>query len=114
MSRSIFIENCEYSVEYECPLEWKNLKKTDDSKIRFCNECSKNVYRCKTEKDMDEHIKLNHCIAVNEPQVMGMMTEPKQPDFNVGDNKVCKHCLEPPMYCTCIEEIIEGRYNGKE
>ena len=22
-------------------------------------------------------------------------------------NKLCKHCLEPPMYCTCIEEIIE-------
>jgi len=21
--------------------------------------------------------------------------------------KLCKHCLEPPMYCTCIEEIIK-------
>ena len=29
MSRTILIENCEYSVEYGCPLEWKNLKKTD-------------------------------------------------------------------------------------
>ena len=26
-----------------------------------------------------------------------------------GENKVCKHCLEPPMYCTCIEEIIKER-----
>ena len=25
------------------------------------------------------------------------------------ENKVCKHCLEPPMYCTCIEEIIKER-----
>ena len=85
MSRTIFIENCEYSVEYECPLEWKNLKKTDDSKIRFCNECNKNVYRCKIEKDMDEHIKLNHCIAVNEPQVMGMIAESKLPDINESE-----------------------------
>ena len=23
--------------------------------------------------------------------------------------KLCKHCLEPPMYCTCIEEIIKER-----
>ena len=108
MSRTIFIENCKYSVEYECPLEWKNLKKTDDSKIRFCNECNKNVYRCKTEKDMDEHIQLNHCIAVNEPQVMGMMIDqPKYNLINESENKVCKHCLEPPMYCTCIEKIIE-------
>ena len=29
-------------------------------------------------------------------------------------NKLCKHCLEPPMYCTCIEEIIEESYHGKE
>ena len=21
--------------------------------------------------------------------------------------KLCKHCFEPPMYCTCIEEIIK-------
>ena len=58
----------------------------------------------KTEQDMDEHIQLNHCIAINEvrEQVMGMIDMPKLPK-----NKVCKHCLEPPMYCTCIEEIIE-------
>ena len=82
MGRRIFIENCEYTVEYECPLEWKNLKKTDDTQVRFCGECSKNVYRCKTDEDMDEHIKLNHCIAVNEPQVMGMMTGPQPEPFD--------------------------------
>ena len=109
MGRRIFIENCEYTVEYECPLEWKNLKKTDDPQVRFCGECSKNVYRCKTEQDMDEHIQLNHCIAINEPKVMGMIDMPKLPE-----NKVCKHCLEPPMYCTCIEEIIEEHESKKE
>ena len=109
MSRKIFIENCEYTVEYECPLEWKNLKKTDDPQVRFCGECSKNVYRCKTEQDMDEHIKLSHCIAVNEPQVMGMIDMPSTPE-----NKVCKHCLEPPMYCTCIEEIIKESSHDKK
>ena len=83
MGRKIFIDNCEYSVEYECPLEWKNLKKTDNSQIRFCNECSKNVYRCKTDEDMDEHIKLNHCIAVNEPGMpMGLMAEPEPKPFD--------------------------------
>ena len=30
------------------------------------------------------------------------------------ENKLCIHCLEPPMYCTCYEEIIEERYHGKE
>ncbi len=26
---------------------------------------------------------------------------------NEPENKLCKHCLEPPIYCTCIEEIIK-------
>ena len=23
------------------------------------------------------------------------------------ENKVCKHCLEPPMYCACYQDIID-------
>ena len=72
------IENCEYKVKYKCPLEWKNLKETKDSKIRFCDECNKNVYRCKTKKDINKHIELNHCIALDEPtHTMGVMLPPK-------------------------------------
>ena len=74
MARNLNIENCEYSVEYECPLDWGNLKKTDDLKIRFCNECNQNVYQCKTGKEMREHIKLNHCIAVKD--LLGMIAPP--------------------------------------
>jgi len=79
MSKKIYIENCEYSVEYECPLEWKNLKKTKDSKVRFCGECNKEVYRCRTEEDLDKHIDLNHCIAINNSElgVVGMMKPPR-------------------------------------
>ena len=77
MARSLYIENCEYSVKYECPLKWKNLKKTDDLTIRFCNECNKNVYQCKTEEEMDKHIKLSHCIAVKAPHVMGDIRFPE-------------------------------------
>ena len=76
MSKKVFIDNCEYTFEYKCPLEWKNLKKTKDSKVRFCGECDKNVYRCKTDQEIDKHIGLNHCIAVNDTTVnmpMGMM-----------------------------------------
>ena len=74
---SIYIDNCEYKFEYKCPLEWENLKKTKDSKIRFCNKCNKNVYRCITSEDIDKHLQLNHCVAVNEPNMpMGLMIPP--------------------------------------
>ena len=77
MNQKIYIDNCDYEFGYKCPLEWKNLKKTKDSKVRFCDECHKNVYRCRTGEDMDKHIQLNHCVAVNEPNMpMGMMMPP--------------------------------------
>jgi hypothetical protein len=83
MSKKIYINNCEevYTFEYKCPLEWKNLKKTEDSKVRFCDECNKNVYRCKTDEEIDKHRQLNHCIAVNDvlDMPMGMMMPPKVP-----------------------------------
>ena len=86
MGKKIYIDNCEYTFEYKCPLEWKNLKKTKDSKVRFCGECDKNVYRCTTNEDIDKHIELNHCIAVNEPNMpMGLIMPsneiPKPKDF---------------------------------
>ena len=78
MSKKIVIDNCEFQFEYKCPLEWKNLNKTKDSKVRFCNECNKNVYRCRTEKDIDKHVELNHCIAIDDgaDMPMGMMGPP--------------------------------------
>ncbi len=79
------IENCEYKVKYKCPLEWKNLKETNDSKIRFCNECNKNVYRCETSEDIDKHIELNNCIAIEndrgligEESTMGVIEPPDE------------------------------------
>tara|TARA_Y100000996_G_C22067554_1_gene455963 strand:+ start:157 stop:420 length:264 start_codon:yes stop_codon:yes gene_type:complete len=79
MSKKIYIENCEYTFEYKCPLEWKNLRKTKDSKVRFCGECDKNVYRCKTDEDIDKHIELNHCVAIDGPiRAMGMMLPPEK------------------------------------
>ena len=78
MSKKIYIDNCEYEFGYKCPLEWKHLKKTKDLKVRFCDECNKNVYRCRTDEDIDKHIQLNHCVAINEPNMpMGMMMPPE-------------------------------------
>ena len=80
MSKKIYIDNCEYTFEYKCPLEWKNLNKTKNSKVRFCDECNKNVYRCRTDEDIDKHIQLNHCIAITDNNIreMGMMMPPDE------------------------------------
>ena len=78
MNKKIYIDNCKYEFDYKCPLEWRNLKKTKDLNTRFCEECNKNVYKCRTGKDIDKHIKLNNCIAVDEPSMpMGMISNPE-------------------------------------
>ena len=45
MNNEVVIENC--FVQYECPLKWDGLAKTNDKddKIRFCDKCKENVYR---------------------------------------------------------------------
>ena len=57
------IDNCKYKFKYKCPLQWENLEKTKDLEVRFCGECNKNIYHCKTDQEVDEHIELNHCVA---------------------------------------------------
>ena len=56
------IENCEFRFDYICPLKWSNLKKTDEPNIKYCDECSKLVYKCSSKRDYLKHSKKNHCI----------------------------------------------------
>ena len=36
--------------EFVCPELWDGLERTKDKKIRYCGECSKNVYKATTKK----------------------------------------------------------------
>jgi len=54
----------------------------------------------KEEKSIEVYTP-KHINEVRE-KILEMIDMPSTPK-----NKVCKHCLEPPMYCTCIEKIIE-------
>ena len=58
------IENCEFRFDYICPLKWSNLKKTDEPNIKYCDKCSKLVYKCSSKRDYLKHSKKNHCIFV--------------------------------------------------
>lgn len=67
---SFEIENCYYKFQFKCPLKWGNLKKTDASNIRFCEDCSKLVYKCTNKKEFDAHSKKGHCVAIKYEKVM--------------------------------------------
>jgi hypothetical protein len=51
--------------EFVCDKTWADLKPTDDSTVRHCEACRKNVYFCDNLADAREHAQENHCIAVD-------------------------------------------------
>lgn len=45
------IINCKF--EFQCNQQWKDMSKTPFSNVRFCDQCQKEVYMCKTQKQAD-------------------------------------------------------------
>jgi len=64
----------------------------EDAPDRHCNDCE---HQWKTTDNYNPSIHRKY-------------------EYKDEENKVCKHCLEPPMYCTCIEKIIEENYHVKK
>ena len=56
------VRNCK--VAFKCPQFWSELQETEDSEIRHCKDCNKNVYRCTTDEDIADAIKRDRCVAI--------------------------------------------------
>jgi uncharacterized protein (TIGR02996 family) len=62
------IENCSIAFAFECPKKWQTLQETEDSNVRHCDECRKNVYYCNSVAEACEHTRRGHCVAVDTQQ----------------------------------------------
>jgi hypothetical protein len=58
----MFIRNCTFG--FKCAVEWDGLSETSDSSVRFCLDCQREVYFCKTTEQLADAIRLNRCVAV--------------------------------------------------
>ena len=56
--------DCEYVLEYRCPLYWGDLRITGDPTTRFCDQCQQNVYMVTSETEFAERVARRECIAV--------------------------------------------------
>jgi hypothetical protein len=59
------LRNC--VLAYKCPNDWDALPETDNSDVKFCNECQKEVYFCHDDEDLAKGIRLNRCVAFFKP-----------------------------------------------
>lgn len=62
VSMQLPIQNCTF--EFDCPRDYEKLSKTDDPDVRFCSECSCNVYRCKSLDELAEHSQSGRCVSL--------------------------------------------------
>src|SRR5262245_7586449 len=74
--------NVEYCItfEFECPKRWDSLQLTDDSEVRHCDLCDKNVYHCQNVADARRHAAPGHCVALDSrmPRVRGALTRRRE------------------------------------
>ena len=68
LMESIQIINCKF--KYECDQDWSAMEKTDDTYIRHCGYCKRNVHLVSIDSELDQAINNNWCVAVhNYPKI---------------------------------------------
>jgi uncharacterized protein (TIGR02996 family) len=64
------IENCSEDNDllefaFQCPRRWEKLRVTDESAVRFCDTCLRNVYYCCDIKSARASARRGNCVAVD-------------------------------------------------
>ncbi len=55
-------------MEYVCPKTWELLSLTARDDVRFCDHCSKKVYLCASQEEVDSAAELGKCVAFDAVQ----------------------------------------------
>jgi hypothetical protein len=73
--KKLILKNCE--MEFECPLLWDNLEKTNKENKRYCSECKEKVYHCKTETELKKYTEKGKCVFFEIEDIVGNLDHPK-------------------------------------
>lgn len=63
------VRNIECTFEFKCDQQWDDLETQLASNIKFCQQCQKNVYLCKTQEELDYARSLGWCISIERVEV---------------------------------------------
>jgi hypothetical protein len=64
------IRNCRFA--FRCHQDWSSLEHTDDPRVRYCHECSREVVLCRRDAELHAALNANHCVAVDIPGPHGL------------------------------------------
>ena len=63
------IRNIECTFDFECDKQWDELETQIASNIKFCKQCKKEVYLCKTQEELDHARSLGRCISIERIEI---------------------------------------------
>jgi hypothetical protein len=58
------LRNIECTFEIKCDKQWDDLETQISSNIKFCTQCQKDVYLCKTQEELDHARSLGRCVSI--------------------------------------------------
>jgi hypothetical protein len=59
---SIKIRNCVFA--FRCNKRWEDLARTEQRGVKFCDDCSKEVFWCATDADLARAVRQGRCVAI--------------------------------------------------
>lgn len=83
--------DCEFG--YRCPRDWDALAPTANQNVKYCQVCTREVYFCGNQQELDEHARAGHCVAIfckpvgdDRPMLLGMPS--RGPDADPDDDYI--------------------------
>ena len=84
------IRNIECTFEFKCDKQWDDLETQVASNIKFCNQCQKDVYLCKTQDELDHARSLGRCVSIERVEVRMYTTGVPAPLTNPSIERLLK------------------------
>ena len=78
------IRTCGSRFAFRCPKKWSELNVTDTKRVRFCDNCEKEVYLATSGLEFERHARKNRCVALaqfDEQNRGEKYIEPMDPDI---------------------------------
>lgn len=64
-SQQHLIRNCRFA--FRCHQRWDSLETTEQRRIRYCHECSREVVLCTQDDELKAALRADQCVAIPGP-----------------------------------------------
>jgi hypothetical protein len=104
------LRNIECTFEFKCDKQWDDLETQDASNIKFCKQCQKDVYLCKTQEELDHARSLGRCISIERVEIRMFTTGVPAPLTNPSIEQLLKEA--DALYASRKKRAKPNEFNG--